>query len=224
MTQMSGPGPQSSSDNPLAPQKKRRGCLFYGCLTAVIVVLLALVALYYVASRSIRHVVETYGSKTALDISTAKLSIGDYQDLIVRLRAFKDQLRAGTSKEPLSISAKDLNAVLQHDPRFEGIPAAASLESGNIIVKGSLPLHPFGYKDLYLNGVVRIAAGPESSPPQLRVEEIRVGDKAMPQQVIDHIAKEDLTKDFSNDPELRDLWPLLGKLEITSDSILLYPK
>ncbi len=207
-----------------AVPKKRRGCFFYGCLTTAIAVLLSLVAMYYVASKSIRHVVESYGSSAPLDIPRATLTIGDYQDVIVRLRAFKQQLSSGVKHDPLVLTEKDFNAVLQHDSRFEGVPCAASLADGGLELRGSLPLEAFGYRGIYLNGVVRIRPVEGSTPPELKIAQVLVGDKQLPSEVMQQLGEEDIAKAFAEDPELRDIWPQLTKAEIKDQQLLLYPR
>src|ERR1051326_5664597 len=99
------PEPTTSS-----PPRKGRGCLFYGCLTCV-VLLLIMAVLAVVAVRFVQNQVNTYTDTQPMKLARVEMTDADYQQLERRVKAFGDAMEKGTPIEPLMLTERDLNAL-----------------------------------------------------------------------------------------------------------------
>src|ERR1041385_3656635 len=93
------------------PVRKRRGCLFYGCLTCVVLLLLACLSVagfvWYLKNR-----VNAYTDSAPTKLPTVEMSDADFKTLKDRVKPFGDAMDKGTSTEPLVLSEDDINALI----------------------------------------------------------------------------------------------------------------
>ncbi|RMG39498.1 MAG: hypothetical protein D6719_13215, partial [Candidatus Dadabacteria bacterium] len=119
--------PTSLEREPLAePQKKRRGCVFYGCLSAVVVSVLVVVGIYFAAGKlnsKVREyaasLVKDYASTAPIDFALPALTESDYRVLRGRLDQFRKSIESGSATTPLKLSGEEINALLYYDPEFK---------------------------------------------------------------------------------------------------------
>ena len=81
------------------PIKRRRGCLFYGCLTSCILVLvvLALPVLVYL------KILNSFTDTKPIALPTVDMSDSDMQQVRQRVDAFRNDVRSAHPTQPLSL-------------------------------------------------------------------------------------------------------------------------
>src|SRR6266404_9948932 len=156
----------TASARPLAqPPPKQRGCFFYGCVTALVILLFMGIAGFFAVRYALNKFValaEQYTEATAMTLPKVQMSPADYEQLQKRVSAFKDALNARRAIAPLVLTADDINALIGNDPAWNGLNGKVyvSIEGDRIRGRVSIPLREFAgrvpglsrLKGRYLNG------------------------------------------------------------------------
>ena len=127
------------------PEKPRRGCLFYGCLSAtaclLIIVLAFLLGLY-----QLKKMLNFYTDTHPVPLPTVQLSPTQLDELKQRIENFQDAVRSGRPTPPLQLSADEINAYIETDPNFAKVKGKLYVTIDGNRVKGqvSLPLDDLG--------------------------------------------------------------------------------
>src|ERR1700704_1168109 len=97
------------------PIKRRRGCLFYGCLTSSILMLVILAGLMlgYLAIRN--GLTDT----KPIPLAAGNLHSAEMDQVRHRVDIFRDEIRSGHSPTPLSLTGDELNALIATDPNLQ---------------------------------------------------------------------------------------------------------
>jgi len=107
------------------PIKRRRGCLFYGCLTSCILVLVVLAGLILGYLKILNSFTDT--KPTALP--TVDMSDADMQQVRQRVDTFRNDVRSAHATQPLSLSANEINALIATDPNLKALKAKSTSTS-----------------------------------------------------------------------------------------------
>lgn len=197
------------------PAPKKRGCLFYGCLTLIVVGLLVaaiFVAGYFVARRLANRAINDYTDTQPAPIEAVTYASGERAELQKRLDDFKKALDAGKADQDLVLSAADLNALITENPQLKG-KLLVIIDDDQLQGKISIPLEdigPFKLKGRYLNGVGTFRAALSNSVLDVRLDDITVKSNALPAVLVGELKKQNLAKDYQATPEQKSM---LGKFE-----------
>ncbi|MBT5926864.1 MAG: hypothetical protein HOH33_09610, partial [Verrucomicrobia bacterium] len=133
-------------------EKKKKGCLFYGCLTAIILGLILFVgvplSIYYGVNVAIGKFVESYTDVTPITLPIVEMADADLSVLTQRVEQFRDAIKNNETAPPLELTSKEMNALIFHDAQLQKLKGKAYLEFEDNALKGqvSIPL-----KDLNLD-------------------------------------------------------------------------
>ena len=142
------------------PPKPRRGCLFYGCITGVVLLLClavgGLIAVHY-AKKALTGLVNTYTDTKPMMLPTVQMSPADLDKLKKRFADFEEAVKAQRPTQPLVLTADEINALIASDPDQKALKDKVYVSFDGDRVKGemSVPLKDLGWKivrDRYLNG------------------------------------------------------------------------
>ena len=211
-----------SSVPPPAPRK--RGCLFYGCLTLIVVGLLvaaALVASYFAVKRFATRTINDYTETNPIPIEVVTYAQGDRAELQKRLDTFLKALDAGKADDEIILSAADINALIAENPQLKGkvyVMIEDDMVKGRVSVPLSVILSQKQLEALkltgrYLSGVATFRAGLTNGALDVHLEDILVRDKELPSLLkpfVDEFKKQNLAKDYQATPEQK---AMLGKFE-----------
>ena len=104
-----------------AATPKRRGCLFYGCLTLIILSLVGASLLflgYRYALKTVAQFKEQYTEATPAQIESVEVPADQLKSLQERVARFASALDK-QQQEELVLSADDINALIGSDPSFK---------------------------------------------------------------------------------------------------------
>ncbi len=190
--------------NAVTPAAKPRGCLFYGCLTAVVLLLIAGL-LGFLAVRFVRNKINSYTEAQPLKMPTTKMTDADFQILQQRVKAFAGGLEQGKGLEPLILTEDDLNALLARSADTKALADKVYVSLSGNEVKGlvSIPLSGLGWlgKGRYLNGNATFKVSLENGVLIVTAEQIQVKGLAVPETVMSQIRRENLAKEAYQDPK-----------------------
>lgn len=186
-------------------QKKGRGCFFYGCITSVVLVLVMVVVGIFVV-RGVKNWILSYTDTSPMELPTVEVTDAEYEALQQRMSAFKEALEKGDGTESLILTEKDINALIARSPDTKELKDTIYVSIEDDQVKGqiSFPLDKTGFgwlKGRYLNGAATFNVLLEDGALDVTVDTVEVNGKALPDQVMAELRKENLAREFANDPE-----------------------
>jgi hypothetical protein len=187
------------------PAKKQHGCFFYGCIIAIVLLVLGLIlfgALAYMGYYYYSKMLQEWTATAPVEIQTVTLSSDEQKALDDRVAAFKKALDDGQNAE-LVLTADDINALIAEHPDLKG-RVYVSLNGDEISAKVSVPLDktPFpGTKGRYFNGSGTFKASVEDGDLVVYAVDLEANGKKLPPEIKAQLAKENLAKNFNADPD-----------------------
>jgi hypothetical protein len=205
-----------------------RGCFFYGCLAAVVMVIVGLIGGYLGVRYFVNKLVNTYTDTAPLAIPTVETTQAEADALLERVRVFKNALAGGTA-QPLAIGTRELNTLIAFSPDFKDLKGKAYVDIEGDRLRGqiSLPLDqlPFlGAKGRYLNGEASLKASLENGILVVTLDSLKVKGKDAPAEVLAALRKENLAKDIYRNPDTAKILGLLETIEIKDDKLTIRPR
>ncbi len=208
---------------------KGRGCFFYGCLSVVILALACAVGLYFGVRYAINRAVEQYTSATPVAIEVVQASPAEIAAVQDRFKTFTDAIRAGQPAESLSLSAKDLNLLINHAPDLPQFKdhVQVTIEGAKLKAKLSLPLDSFGIAKLkgrYFNGAAEVNASLENGVLFVTLDALEVNGKPVPEQIMAAIRSQNLAKDVYKDARSVEVLKKLDSIQVEDGRVLVKPR
>jgi hypothetical protein len=212
---------------PVASTGKKRGCLFWAIVTALVLVVAA-GAGGYVAYRYGRHrIVAEYTASAPLDFAQAPLlSPAELGDLDGRLAAFVHALRNKNPAEPLALTGDELTALVARSPDFQklGGRARLSIANGEVQSDLSVPLERLGYPGRWFNGSAAFLVTLENGVLIVTLRSASVKGEPIPGWIVGRLADRNLAKDLYQRPEIAGLIARLESIDLSNGRITLVPR
>lgn len=188
-------------------EPRGRGCLFYGCVTAVVLSVLLALGLALSALVAYRTMIKYRDMYTALQpmpLPKLALSEPEREQAVGRAKAFRDAVEAGKDVEPLTLTGDDLNALIQETPELKG-RVYLDLEGDKIKAKVSIPLGEVWDTSLvqgrYLNGEAEAKLRLRNGALKLELLSMFVDGKPLPKPVRDAFSKSNIFLGDEDDDE-----------------------
>lgn len=189
--------------------RKKRGCWFYGCFTLAVIAVIGGILTYFAIRYGMKQVnllKEQYTDTKPETIETVTLPPDQMTNLLVRVSGFKDALEKQNAPVELVLTADEINALIANDPDFKALAGSLyiMLEGDQIKGKVSYPLPDFGplkLKGRYLNGLANLKVSLENGELLVKLQDVEVKGKPLPETFMQELRKENLAKDATNDPE-----------------------
>lgn len=175
--------------NPPASPKRQHGCLFFGCISGIICLVLLLLG-FLLAFHMIRN---SLTDPAPAKMPVVQLSQPEIEEVQRRFNNFSDAASAGRPTPPLELTADEVNALIQSNPDFRAARAKfyLALTSTNLQAQVSLPTDQAGlwlFKGRYLNGKGTFGLSLQNGLLRLSPVEFRVKGKLLPPVVVSKIA------------------------------------
>jgi hypothetical protein len=211
--------------NEINPGKKR-GCLFYGCLSLVIAALLVIVVGilgYFFLKRTTEGWVRNY-----TDAGPAQLERVEYSreqtDVLQRKAAeFQRALETGTNVIELTLTTDDLNALISTQPQLKD-KLLVRIDNDQVRGDISMPLSNLGPLKLggrYLNGSVIFQVVLTNGVLDVRLHDVQVKNKPLPPLVLNELKKNNLAMEFQKDPKAASDIAKYDTIQITNGAVVL---
>ncbi|OJW17817.1 MAG: hypothetical protein BGO49_30415 [Planctomycetales bacterium 71-10] len=195
---------------PADAEPRRRGCLFYGCVGAVVLSVLLMLALALAALVSYRTIVryrDMYTSDAPVELPKLATSEEERARAVARVEAFRKAVEAGEAVGPLSLSGDDLNALIQESPRLKD-HVFLSIVGDHLKARVSIPLTELQDFSLtrgrYLNGEAEVKVALRDGRVKLEVVSMLAEGKELPPMVRDILARSDIVLDDEDDEDDED--------------------
>lgn len=210
------------------PQPKRRGCLFYGCLTSI-VCLLAILGAFFLGLYKLKQMLNNYTDAQPVTLPVVQVAPGQLEDLEKRVARFGAILETNGTTAPLILNSDDLNALIQNSTPLQGFKGRAYLTVHGDRLEGqvSWPLAELGlpiFHGRYLNGTARFTLSLEHGRLQLVPEQILVKDRPIPSLYLRRIQQENLAANLPPDSPVARLIDRLETIQVQDGAVKIIPR
>lgn len=208
---------------PAFPQKKKKGCLFYGCLTVVVLSILAILGIYFGVRYFVSNVIENYSSDTRLTLPTTAVTGIDYPALESRVETFIQAVKSGEGPKQLVLTADELNVLINQSPKLAAFKDSAHVEIQDKKLSGQLsfPLETFGFPGRYFNGEGEFGVAMENGILEVSVVSLRVKGVPIPQQVIQGINQKNLAAKLYEDPKSLEVMKKIEQVKVGDGKLVI---
>jgi hypothetical protein len=205
-----------------------RGCLFYGCITAAVLVIALLITgffAYRFANRKLDEFVTDYTAAAPAALPKTQMAPEQLRALRDRVDQFTDALEQGREAQ-LILSAEEINALIENEPEFEHLRDKfyVFIEEDRIKSLVSYPLTELPLKrvsERYLNGTVTWNVALRNGVLTIRIEAVEVNEKPLPAEFMKLIQSENLAGEFVDDPESAKAIRKMDRIEVRDGKVFI---
>jgi hypothetical protein len=218
-------GPEGFEE-PYIPQRKQRGCMFYGCLSAVIISLIAAVIIgagIFTLVRAFRTFVIDFGEDTPQPIAVSVLPEGELKALQDRVKAFQEAIVAEKETPPLELTAAEMNALIDANPDFKGV-VSVNFEGDKFRGDIAFPLSKFGFDGKYINGKAVFDVRMDSGLLIITIDQLEVKGKSVDEEAMKNMRLQNLAKDSASNTDNAKIISQLEKIEIKNGKLIITPR
>ena len=208
---------------------KKRGCLFYGCITLavalVVVAILSYIGFQY-ARKSVGNLVENYTDAQPVSLDVVELPREEADALQKRVATFQEALERQDRQEELVLSEHELNALISQDPNLKG-KMQVRIEGDRVRGHISWPLEDIGPLKLdgrYLNGLASLGVGLTNGQLSVTVDEVEVNGKPLPAPLMNELKKKNVAQEALKDPAAAENIRKFSSIEVRDGRVILKNK
>jgi len=205
---------------------KRRGCLFYGCITVVLLIVVTLGGLYWGVSRFIKGTLTEWSDTAPLQLPVVTAAPGVYEATRSRVEEFIKAIEANQPAAPLVLTAEEINALIAGAPELGDVRGRVYISIPGDEVEGqvSLPLAGFGLADRYVNGRASFAVSHDYGVLVVTLKRLEVNGKLVPDTFMNELGRENLAAEFTKDATRAEALRRIEKIEVADGRIIVTPK
>ena len=207
----------------------RRGCLFYGCLTGVLLLLIALAG-GLAGYRYARKMFNDFTDSQPLAMPPVQLTQPQIDQLQQRIEAFRQAVRQSESTPPLALTADQINALIATDPDLKALKGKiyVAIEGGQLKGRLSVPMEQLGlpmFRGRYLNANGAFTVSLRNG--QLQVTAITLTSakgRTVPEIYMDKIRRHNLAQDMNSDARIQVALDRIADIQVKDNQLILVPK
>jgi hypothetical protein len=215
---------------PTSETPKGRSCLFYGCLTLLILALLVPVGSYFAIRSAVKSFIGKYADTKPMTLPRVEMSAAELDALDARLKAFRSAISTNGAVQPLTLSATDINGLINRNPGFKD-KFYLGIESNQFRAKVSIPLEdlrvPF-FRNLlqgrYINGTADLKALIQNGGLVVTLRSVEVNGRSLPAQMLAGFQSQNLVEGLTNDPAFTAAMGNLSGIEVTNGVVTVLPR
>jgi len=214
------------SQQPPYQQPRQRGCFFYGCIIASILMVLVLIfiglALFF-TYRFATQMVEQYTAAAPRDLPKVEMPAEQRASLKKRVEEFRKAVEEGKAVEPLVLTSQDLNALIEEEPQLKG-KVYLKIEGDKLKGQVSIPLEKIGlamFRGRYLNGEADLKASLDNGILIVTLDALEVNGKSPPPEVMTKLREQNLAKDAYSNPKNAEMLRKVESMEIKDGKVII---
>jgi hypothetical protein len=197
------------------PAKKGRGCLFWGCLTFIILIILIIGVLAY-GFYTLR---EKMTSTTPRAIPVKQVAPAEYEKVQNEISAF-DKASKENRPAKLELTADDLNTLIAKNEDFKG-KAFVKIQGDQVILDVSIPLDEIPtMKGRYFNGTIGVRPSIENEKASLKPVSAEVDGKPVPEWLMQGLREQDFLKN-ARDEKFQEMVKKAKSLRVQDGKIVI---
>lgn len=208
---------------------KGRGCLFYGCLTLVVLFVVSIVGVYFGAKYALNKAVEAYTSTQPAALPKVAVSEDAFTVLQKRVADFSAAVKNPTNAVAITLTSDEINALIARDPSFSGFnnKLHVAIEGNQIKSTVSWPLDELGVEKLkgrYANGSASLKAVLANGELIVNLDSLTVNGKTLPASFMQGMRGENLAKEMNKDPKQAEFIRKFESIEIKDGKLTIKVK
>ena len=204
-----------------APGPRKRGCLFYGCISFVVLTIVLIVGIFF----TLRYALNK--AKSFTDTQPAALEVVEMSEperaaVQQRVDEFKDGIENGRPVQTLVLTERELNALIAGDPTWRG-KIHLDLDGDEMKAKMAVPLDMFNIRPLrgrFFNGEATLKVSVENG--ELMVRTTKISAKGQP--VPDALLKDVKNQNWAEKSVRGDSMKRIENVEIKDEKLIITPK
>ena len=199
-----------------------------GCLSAIILLAVIAGAAYYFILQASDELVETYTSPEPRDFARVEEGRDEALSVIDRFRDFIIAVERGEETGSFSLSADDINALLEFEDllrEFHGM-ARVDIRDDRLMAEISVPLDLFNerFEGRYLNGTGELSVEMKDGRLEVNIDRLEVGGQNIPEEFMNEIRKNNLVETLLQDPSLERFMGLVKSVKVEDGRVVIEPK
>jgi len=211
-----------------SPQKNRRGCLFYGCITGI-VCLVAILLAFLLGLHALKKMLNEYTDTKPMVLPTVQMSADQVAQVQRRVDGFRDAVRGGRTPPPLELTGEEIDALIENDPDFRMLKGKLYVTIEGDQVKGqmSVPMDQVGlpfFRGRYLNGTGTFGVTFHNGILTILPREVLVKGKLLPAVYMDRIRNQNLAAQANDDPRSSVALNRLQSIDVKDGKLIIVPK
>ncbi|MEM6328962.1 MAG: hypothetical protein AAF790_01805 [Planctomycetota bacterium] len=215
-------------DAPTAPPEKRgRGCFFYGCLIAGIgmALLLALVVGGgFWAYSFAKGQVEAYTDEAPAEIPIVEMSEEEVAEVEARVEALTTAIDEGKPVEKMVFTADEINALIGANEDLRG-KVYIRIEEGKVTGDLAIPAEGLpGGGGRHFNASATLGVSMEDGVLIVTLEDATVKGQPLPEAFITPFRQQNFAKDLYKDPQVAEKLRQIESIEVVEDKIIITPR
>lgn len=198
-----------------------------GCLSAIILLAVIAGAAYYFILQASDELVDTYTSPEPRDFARVEEGRDEALSVIDRFRDFAIALERGEETGSFSLSADDINALLEYEDllrEFHGM-ARVDIQDDRLLAEISVPLDLFNerFEGRYLNGTGELSVEMRDGRIEVNIDRLEVGGRNIPEEFMNEIRKNNLVETLLQDPSLERFMGLVKSVKVQDGRVVIEP-
>lgn len=208
---------------------RQRGCFFYGCIIAIVLAvlfLIAIVVLAFLLYRWVGSFVEEYTGTAPRPLPTVQIPAEQRDSLKQRVEAFKAAIKEHRPAAPLVLTSDELNTLIEDNPdaNLKG-KVYVAIEQDKLKGQVSLPLSDipsFGLtRGRFLNGEAEFNIRLEDDEPYLSIRSLEINGKTPPEEFMRGFKGQNLFKNVQFDPETQKGFRRLDRIYVKEGKLII---
>lgn len=212
---------------------KGRGCLLYGCLALVVVMVAVGIGGFFVARHLMGQLaafLEEYTDTAPMKIEPVQIEPGEFEELERRMATFQNALEQGARVEPLVLTGHDLNVLIARHPSMADWRDRAYMQVVDDQVAGqiSMPLDNLAsvpglsrLKGRYLNGAAALKVSLRDGRLLVNLDALEVKGQPVPEEIMRSLRQQNLAQDVDRNPDLSRTLGQLRSIEVVDGQIVI---
>ena len=206
----------------------RRGCLKWGCITGLLLLLVIAIA-GLLGLHQARRLVNQFTDTQPATLPVADISPAEMATVEDRIQTFRDNVRAGRPAPPLSLTAREINGLIATDPDLEPLKGKVyvTISGGQLQGRVSLPMEDAGlpmFKGRYLNANGIFELSLRNGILRLTATNLEVKGQPLAATYMQEIRKQNLARNLNNEPRVSVALDRLSELKIEDGKLVILPR
>lgn len=208
-------------------QRRRRGCLFYGGLAALVVAVV-LFGVYF-GFRYAKGVINQLTDTKPMPLPSTRLPQVQVFQLNDRIQTFEDAIRDGDPTGPLELSGDEVNSLISTEPSMASLKnhLYVTIDGDQLHAQVSLPAEELGLVALrgrYINASGVFNVGLTNGQLGITAESLVAKGKPVARHVMRRIAAQNLAAKFNEDPQVAEALKSLKAIEVKDGKLVIVAK
>ncbi len=199
-----------------------------GCLSVLILLTVFAGAAYFFLDRTSTELVESYTSSTPLDFARKGVSREKAESAVERFKDFILALEQGEDTGDFSLTAEDINALLQYEDWFHRLRGMAHVTIREDLLRAeiSVPLGMFNdrFEGRYLNGTGELAIEMKDERLHVTIDRLEVSGRNLPDEFMNEIRKNNLIEALYEEPSLENFFRFVKAVRIEDGRLVIQPR